>query len=438
MTKKDFQKIIKKLPESSGIYLFKKGKKILYIGKATSLRDRVRSYFSNDLIVSRGPRLVIMLEEANSISFKSTPSVLEAIILEANEIKKHQPTYNSLEKDDKSYNYVVITDEKFPRVLIQRGRELKFGLPAQIEKQFVAGPFPNGGQLKEALKIVRKIFPFRDKCAPFDNIYSSILQNTRIDRAKLKIKNQVPRPCFNYQIGLCPGVCIGEISARDYQKTINNIELFFSGQTSKVKKSLQTEMKFLAKERKFERAEKIKRTLFALDHIRDVSLIKNEQLTTNNLQLKSNFRIEAYDIAHISGSGTVGVMVVSENDELNKNEYRKFKIRGEGKVTVDDTKNLKELLTRRFGHSEWQLPGLIVIDGGIAQNNAAKEALKALNLNIEVVSVVKDSRHNAREIIGVKSTVDSHKKAILLLNLEAHRFSIAYHRKLMNKRIKNI
>ena len=110
------------LPDTPGVYLFKKNKEILYIGKATSLKDRVRSYFSNDLIATRGPLLIDMVFQANDIEFIKTDSVLEALILESNLIKKYQPRYNTQEKDDKSYNYVIITKEDFPRVLIEKGK----------------------------------------------------------------------------------------------------------------------------------------------------------------------------------------------------------------------------------------------------------------------------------------------------------------------------
>src|SRR3990167_10583992 len=96
-----------KLPDAPGVYFFKRGKNILYIGKATSLKDRVKSYFSKDIFLSRGPRIVKMLEEADRFEYIQTDSVLEALILEANEIKKNQPYYNSKEKDDKSYNFVT-------------------------------------------------------------------------------------------------------------------------------------------------------------------------------------------------------------------------------------------------------------------------------------------------------------------------------------------
>ena len=220
-------------------------------------------------------------------------------------------------------------------------------------------------------------------------------------------------------------MCIGKISTKEYGRTIKNLELFLSGQTGKVKKNLERQMKTEAKARGFEKAEKIKKTIFALDHIQDVALLKSSQRKLS----WGGQRIEAYDIAHISGSSTVGVMVVMENGELNKNEYRKFKIRGVGDITVDDIKNLKEVIIRRFGHPEWSSPNLIVVDGGIAQINLVKSILKENNLDIEVVSVVKDERHKPKDFLGKEGTVNKYKEDILLINNEAHRFAISYHRK---------
>lgn len=416
MDLKRLKKFIHLIPDAPGVYKFKSGKRILYVGKASSLRDRVRSYFGKDLIGARGPLIVKMVEEAKSIYFEKTDSVLEALILEANLIKKHKPVYNSKEKDDKSYNYVVITKEDFPRVLLIRGKELGNGLPAQTAFRFVAGPFPHGSQLKEALKIIRKIFPFRDKCVPFES-------NLKAKSSELKAS---PKPCFNRQIGLCPGVCTGEISKKEYTSQIKNIELFFQGKKDRILKNLEKDMKSLAKKREFEKAGEIKNKIFAIQHIRDVSLLKHK---ARSFKLKALYRIEAYDIAHTSGKETVGVMVVMEDGELNKSEYRKFKIRGEGKGKIDDTKNLKEILVRRLGHAEWSLPNLIVIDGGVAQMNVAKETLKERNFDIEIVSVVKDERHKPREVLGKRGKIRRYIRDILLINNEAHRFAISFHKK---------
>ena len=352
MDKRNFSKLDKKLPDLPGVYSFKSGRKILYIGKATSLKDRIKSYFFSDIMSTRGALIVKMIEEADAVTFKKTDSVLEAIIIEANYIKKFQPRYNSREKDDKSYNYIVITKEDFPRILLMRGRELNLKATSYKLKT-VFGPFPHGGQLKEALKIVRKMFPFRDRCVP-----KITARNSRL---------KASRPCFNRQIGLCPGVCTGEISKQEYARIVRNIELFFSGKKERILKNLEKEMEVLVKSQEFEEANKTKKQIFALRHIQDVSLLKS-QVPSSKLQ--ASYRLEAYDVAHIGGKETVGAMVVIENGEPAKRYYRKFKIRG-GKdgVRIDDIANLKEILERRFAHKEWAFPDLIVVDGGIAQKN---------------------------------------------------------------------
>ena len=406
----------KKLPASSGVYLFKRRKEILYIGKATSLRDRVKSYFSGDLINTRGQFIVDMVGKAEKVDYLKTDSVLEAIILESNLIKKYQPKYNTKEKDDKSYNYVIITKEDFPRVLLIRGRELEAqGGTRELNIKYKFGPYPNGSAIKEGLKIIRKIFPFRDKCNPS--------------------KGSPWKPCFNRQIGLCPGVCSGEISKADYADTIRNIKLFFEGKKKTLVKKLEWQMKEFAKNREFEKAGKVKKILFALNHIQDVALIKKseEEIVKNILGRGTVFRMEAFDIAHISGTNMAGAMVVSENGELKKSDYRKFKIRGI--KTPNDTAVLKEIVERRLKHKEWSLPDIIIYDGGIAQRNAVEGILKNIlgsDFKINIVGVVKDKKHKPSRIIGEELVIKKYKKQIFLLNSEAHRFAIGFHRKLRN------
>ncbi len=398
MNRQDVNKIIakKKIPDTPGVYLFKQNKDILYIGKATSLKDRIKSYFSNDLVKSRGMLLVDMISRADVVDFLLTDSVLEAFILENELIKKHLPVFNTKEKDDKSFNYVVITKEEFPRVLIARGRNLE-----KEKYSHVFGPYPFAPQLREALRLVRKIFPFRDTC---------------------KIGQQ--RPCFNYSIGLCPGVCGGKMLAKEYSQNIRHLVLFFQGRKKNLIKVLNKEIKEYAKVLNFEKCAEIKNTLNSLEHIQDVSMIKKESP-------KNSLRIEAYDIAHLSGTNMVGVMVVLNNGEFNRNEYRKFNIK-----TVDgpdDTKALKEILERRFTHDEWPVPNLVVVDGGVAQLNVAKPILPK---TVSLVSIVKDSKHKAREILtSENSSIDVEKlqSDIVKINAEAHRFAITFHRKKRGK-----
>lgn len=403
-----------KLPNSPGVYFFQKGKTILYIGKATSLKDRVKSYFGKDLIQARGPVLVDMVFKADDIKFQATDSVLEALILEAELIKKHQPKYNTKEKSDKSFNYVVITKGELPKVIIIRGKELKKsqqkfyargphskgeGRRAKIFADFSStfGPYTSGTQLREALKIVRRIFPFLDE----------------------KSKNYME---FYRQINLVPDLN----DTKMYLQNIKNIKLFFQGKKKEIVQNLKKEMKAYSKTREFEKAGEIKRQLFALQHINDIALLKSEKQT-----LVAGFRIEAYDIAHMGGKNMAGVMTVVEDGEPNKSEYKKFKIRTQN--DANDTGALKEVLERRLAHAEWAYPNLIVMDGGIAQINVAQKVLKSLKLKIPIVSVLKDERHKPKAIMGDEQNAVKYKREIMLANSEAHRFSIAYHKNIRNK-----
>ncbi len=424
-------KLTKKLPDATGVYIFRGHKRsILYIGKATSIRERVASYFNQNLIETRGPIIASMIEAVKTIDYIKTDSVLEALILEAHLIKRYKPPYNTKEKDNKSFNYVVITKEKFPRVLVMRSRNLETKRPSDIKYSF--GPFPQGNVLREALTIVRKIFPFRDTCKPLSG-----------------------KPCFNAQIGLCPGVCAGKIPQREYAKTIQHIKLFFEGKKKTLISEFEQEMKLSAKNMKFEEAGKIKKTIFALKHIQDVALLKADYTLMSDLKSPKRsdisdfpnlggFRIEAYDIAHISGTHTVGVMVVIEDGEVKKSDYRKFKIRTS---TNDDNASLREMLSRRFEHKEWPMPKLVVVDGGKAQINTAEKALKECGITIPVVGVVKDEHHKPKGILYDKNTrpalenlklragLSIFERAVLLAVSEAHRFAIAYHRAMREKMV---
>ncbi len=388
MQKTDLQKL--NLPKQPGVYFFKKGTEILYIGKATSLKDRVRSYFADDVIHTRGSRIVDMIALATTIEVETTETVLEALIKEANLIKKYQPKYNVKEKDNKSYSYVCITKDSLPRIIIERGRTISF---KNSEYDSVFGPFPSQAKLFVALKIIRKIFPFiTDKTG--SKLYA--------------------------QIGLEPDM--NQDNFNDiYKKNIRNIKLFFQGKKSILIKTLHKDMMAYAKKLQFERADQIKKQIFALEHINDVALIDDEKTNTD-----VSFRIEAYDVAHMKGSHSVGVMTVFENGIAQKSQYRKFILRNTPKG--DDLKGLIEILTRRFKHDEWQLPDLVVIDGGKTQLKTAQSFFKSISLDVPIVSVVKDDKHKAREILGDAKVALKHNKQIILINSEAHRFAIEFYR----------
>lgn len=445
MVSQSLAKQIKKLPDAPGVYFFLgRNRKILYIGKATSLKDRVKSYYSKDLAMTRGQLVVSMLTQIKSIDFRKTDSVLEALILEADLIKKFKPHFNTDEKDDKSFLCVIITDEIYPVVTLARKKDIDFEnlllKPSAYKLKAIYGPYPESTSIKEALKIIRKIFPYRDeKCRILTNNYQ-LSTNNFLTARRYKPKasptlnplsltlNPKLKPCFNFSIGLCPGCCICAISPKEYSKTIQNIKLFFQGKKKKILNKLNKEMKAAAKNMDFEIAKKLRNQIFALEHIRDISLIKSSSLNPLSLSLTPMLRLEAYDIAHMSGKDMVGVMVVMENKEFKKSDYRKFIIRGYRES--NDTGALREIIRRRFNHPEWGVPNIIIVDGGETQLNVAREeTLKVPHSQIKCVGVVKDMRHKAKNLIGSQEIIESYKNSIIKLNEEAHRFAITFHKK---------
>ncbi|HCR52213.1 TPA: hypothetical protein DIV48_01025 [Candidatus Kaiserbacteria bacterium] len=439
------------LPDVPGVYLFlqKRGKaktsatdvrptdlkgryRVLYVGKATSLHDRVRSYFDDDLIATRGPRVVDMVTKADRISFEPTPTVLEALVREAALIKKYHPAANVEGKDDSSFLYAVITEEAIPRVLALRGKDIKFRAMRSVDGQKlkdIFGPFPSGAQLREGLRLIRRIFPFFDTPRPVG--YAG--------------KHQAARLEFNRQIGHYPR----EFTVPEYRATIRKVRLLLSGRGKELRRMLEKEMRHAAKEERFEDAAEARRELFALDHIQDVSLIKDENVdhrsSTSSGQSAAG-RIEAYDTAHISGTNAIGVMTVVVAGVPVKKEYRTFRIRGStGSTTLttrsspqaaskevrklnDDIASLKEVLSRRLEHPEWPFPSVIVVDGGTAHKKAAEDVLKGMGVGIPVAAVVKDERHRPREVIGARHASIGEADAVLA-NSEAHRFALAHHRR---------
>ena len=412
------------LPDMPGVYLFTQGKgrskKVLYVGKATSLRDRVRSYFDDDLIVIRGSRIVDMVTKADGLMHEPTPTVLEALVREAALIRHYVPHANAEGKDDKTFLYAVITDEEIPRVLAIRGKDIDFDEKTfstlrsqqQYSFKYAYGPFPSGYQLREALRLIRRIFPFFDTDKPIGT----------------QGKHQLAKLEFNRQIGQYPR----DMDRKEYMRSIRNVALFLSGRVKTLRTTLTKEMFQAAKAERFEDAAEMRRQLFALDHVQDVSLIKEEW---NKGPVAP--RIEAYDTAHISGSNAIGVMTVVENGMPIKADYRMFKIKGtmskskemsrEVKRMNDDIASLKEILFRRLGHSEWPLPRAFVIDGGKTHKKAAESVLSEVGVGIPVVAVVKDEKHRPREVIGAMRAGISEADAVLA-NSEAHRFSLARHR----------
>jgi len=411
-------KKISNLPKTPGVYEFsdKKGK-ILYIGKATSLKDRVGSYFLKNAHLDR-PHIEPMIAEIADIKVQETDSVLEALILEANLIKKHQPKYNVMGRDDKSFGYFVITKEKFPRVVIVWKTQL-----GKVSAKKIYGPYLSKHQMNVALKLIRRIFPFHSN------------------------KQQTEKACLDFQIGKCPGPWAGAISRTDYLKNIHGIEMILQGKKKKLLTELEKQMKVFAKKDEFEKAAEARNRIFALQHIRDVALIsedsKHSMLGAPNIECWDKFRSEAYDISNIGGDYAVGCMVVFSNGKADKNEYRKFKIKTVS--GIDDVAMMREVLVRRF-RNDWPKPDLIFLDGGKSHLNMAQNIIQELKLEIPIIAVAKGPTRKKldiyqsnflltylgrnEEIREKYNRILSDERLIERMRNEAHRFAISYHKKL--------
>jgi excinuclease ABC subunit C len=369
-----------------------------------------------------------MLKRIRKIDWIEVDSEVEALLLEANLIKKHQPQYNIALRDDKRHVYIkVSTEEKFPRVFMTR----------KLDKSGrFFGPFVSVEAVQETLKIIRRVWPYRS------------------------CKNMPKRACLYFRIGKCPGPCEEKISREDYAKVIKNILLFLEGKKKKVIKNYELRIKNLEKEIKnndrqelLDELKLIKYQLLNLKKVLGGSNILSlvDKYASDVVELakvlgleKVPKRIEGYDISNIYGQAAVGSMVVFEGGEAEKSEYKKFKIKIED--SLGDTGMLREVLERRFSHEDWPQPDLIIIDGGKGQLNITLKILKKFNLDILAIAVSKGEGLRSAQAPD-KVFFPGEAKPLQLplaspalhvikrVRDEAHRFAIKYHKELRKRKI---
>jgi len=363
-------------PKKPGVYFWLgKSQEVLYVGRAININSRLKQYFQKNL----EPRIKEMVEIATNLKFEETETLLEAIILEAKYIKKYWPKYNVRDRDDRSFIYLALGKTDFAKPLIIRGRDLGKFNSKELD---IFGPYQSFYLLQSALRLIRRIFPY-GLCRAGSG-----------------------KACFDYQIGLCPGACVNKISAKDYRKNIENIKLLLSGN----KKLL---IKKLIKDNPAQ--------LKAFKQLQDVSLLGKE----SDLKEAQAFRLEAYDISHHAGKESYGSMVVFENGEANKKEYRLFKIKEA--PMADDERALLEVLSRRLKHEEWARPDLILIDGGSPQIGFLTKALKQKNIDLTFVGLSKYAGDKIVFSSDIKKEkrllIENLKPVLLKAREEAHRFA---------------
>ena len=553
---------LKKLPEKPGVYLMKdKYGNIIYVGKSKNLKNRVRSYFV--AISSHPPKVKAMVMNVFEFEYIITDTEMEALILEANLIKKYMPRFNVMLKDDKNYPYIKVTSkEKFPRVFMTRN-VIKDG-------NLYFGPYTSAEAVKETVNVLNKIFPIR-KCS-----------------RNLDKKNS--RPCLNFYINKCMGPCSVDVDVNEYRGYVNEIIKFLSGSNEELLKSLEEKMYGFAETQEFEKAAEVRNQINAIKEIgnkqkiisqknidqdivalswgeeyscfmvfyvrggkllgRTEKIVENienfnesqmigafvkqyyinsdflpgeiiiqkdfenkeliEEYLTEKKRMKVEFtipkkgdkfkllnmafvnaeeylskfrgkiekqinekkilaesfrkifgedifRIESYDISNIYGVYNVASMVVYEDFEKKKNDYRRFKIKTFS--GQDDYGSMREVLERRFRHGLSEIesikengisgnekfsffPDLILVDGGKGQVSSAKKILNSFGIDIPVAGMVKNRKHITDKLYYEGEDFDIRDNGLLYsflgkLQEEVHRFAIEYHRTLRTSGMMN-
>ena len=554
----DLRERLDQLPDKPGVYIMKNElDEIIYVGKAKSLRKRVRQYFGSYGKSSK--KVASMVSKIHDFEYIIVENEVESLVLESNLIKDNLPKYNILLRDDKQYPYIKVkVNERFPRVMKTR-RILKDGA-----KYF--GPYPDVFAVNESIESFERLYPLRTCNLNLENVEE---------------KNY--RPCLNYYIGKCIGPCIGNVKDQDYNVMVDEVLSFLSSSDNKLIDKLHDKMMDYSRNLDYENAADIRDRIKNLEYLKERQLISDPEarddkdiiaiakgidevliqifffrngkiigrehymirdyyndsyeeifssflkqfyigasyipkeiiieekpmdikvledwlsekrgnkvtitvpvkgdkkelvrmVKRNALDMIEKYgdrykkraesnrlaleeikeliglserprRIEAYDISNISGVESVGSMVVFEDGDAKKSDYRKFRIKSV--VGPDDYSSLKEVIERRFkrgveekkedkNSSFSNFPDLIMMDGGKGQVNAAKEILDKLKLNIEICGLVKDDFHRTRGIIynNEEFNVDLNSRAykmIYKIQEEAHRFAINYHRNLRSK-----
>lgn len=404
---------IAQLPKTAGVYFLYEDKELIYIGKAVNLQERVRNHFHQP-----SPRNHLFIERVSAVGWLETDSEIEALVLEAKLIKQSFPKFNVMWRDDKNYFFIEVSKSKIPCICITHQKENSNAL--------YIGPFIEGNALKKTLKILRRIFPF----------YTS----PRHPKGK----------CGWCHLGLCPGPSPDLV---EYRKNIKKILLILEGKRNAVLHSLKKEMAEFSRRKDFERAAKARDKIAALEQVMAHAKVLERTEPAHHWQNTAAIlrgllglpegaplmRIECYDISNIQGKQAVGAMAVFTDGAPDRSQYRKFRIRMENEP--NDIAMIKEVLERRLNNLQWPYPQVMLIDGGIAQCNAAvrvKNAHKKAK-PIKVISLAKRDTllfiEERSQPVRLKSLPQALCNLIIYLDDEAHRFAITYHKLVRKKHL---
>jgi len=392
----DINKKINKFPEVSGVYIMKSAKgEVLYIGKASSLKKRLRTHFSR-----AKDKNIDFTAKVSDVEYIECVSPEQALILEAALIKERRPKYNVALRDNKTYPYVAVSKEKFGRVFITR--------PKKTSNLILFGPYPGAKTLKSALESIRKVFPFRS------------------------CPRMPKKACLFFHLKLCLGPCQGRISSVDYRQIIDGTVKILKGERQKLIKSLERKMKRLSKEKNFEQAAKTRNLLMAVDRLYK-GRPKEHQIVSLKKALglsKLPLHIEAIDISSLGLNQSTGSVVVFKDGAPDKNNYRRFLIR---KASLrDDYAMIAEVVKRRYLRlirENMPLPDLVIIDGGKGHVLRAKAVLLDLGINFSIIGIAKRNEEvwfpdKSKPLLIARNSCALH--LLQRIRDEAHRFAHSY------------
>ncbi|MHC5060408.1 MAG: UvrB/UvrC motif-containing protein [Planctomycetota bacterium] len=429
---------IKSFPTGPGLYFMKAGgDTVLYIGKAKNLRSRVSNYFQpgSDLLASRGPKILEMINKVQTVDYLETKSEVDAVLQEARLIKDIHPPYNTHLVDSKTFPYLEITTrEDFPGVYITRN--------PKSTRSKLFGPFTGVKDLRAVLVVLQKIFKFR---------------TCNLDIREDDQKRRFFRPCLLYSIKQCMAPCGARIEKSEYKQIIKDMIKFLQSKRSTVLRKLKKQMAEASANTNYEAAAMYR------DRIRLIERLDDRGTVEGNVQpeifapdpsealgrLQEIFGsaepiriIEGFDIAHIAGAETVGALVKFIDGRPFKSGYRRFKIKTV--KGIDDYACMAEVVTRRYKHArvgEELWPDLILIDGGLGHLHTVAHALKEMDAPLPALAAIAKAKeeifiHGSNKPLRLTSTSPA-KKLLQYVRDEAHRFAQHYHHILRTQKVLN-
>jgi excinuclease ABC subunit C len=426
MTPERIREVLQSMPETPGVYFMKDAKgRVLYVGKAKNLKNRVSTYFHESY---GDPRIRAMVRKVEEVEVLEAPSEVDALLMEARLIKDIQPRYNDRLKDDKSFTKLAITRfDDFPKVWVVRETD-------EVDAELY-GPFTSAGELRDAVRVLQKIFKFATCTIPMK---------------AGDPKRRHFRPCLLHAIGRCTAPCADRVTQERYGADIQMLRTFLRGGREEVLADLRRRMSAASKKLEFERAAELRdmaRALEGLSKRSELDYIEGDitpidpreglEDLARVLGLPAPPRvIEGVDIAHVQGGESVGSLVSFVDGIPFKSGYRRYRIKTvEG---IDDYAMIREVVHRRFRRLEEEgrsMPDILLIDGGVGQQNAARAALEDLGVKPGVLlSLAKEEETLFRD--GRPLALEQRSPALRLMMYvrdEAHRFAQHYHHLLRRK-----